>query len=481
MAPRARVLAVLIVVLAAACGDDDGADDAGPTRDTGAALDTGPRPDGAAPDAPFGVDAGPTTGPRGGRVRLDGHILRDDGGPFVALGASLFWAAWGYKFDLPRLERNLQWLADHGFHYIRALGVVGDPVGPDSWDGREIDWRWEDYDAVIAGVTDLAWDRYGLRVQWTLIGDGQINIPDEADRYALADRFLAMSATRPEKVILFEVANEAWQNGFDGDAGNAQLRAIAQYLRDRTDILVAASAPFSTACDEIARVYGAPGEIADVATIHFDRDLGREEGNWGPVWQPWVLGDCGAWVGSNNEPIGPGSSVANEEDPTRLAASALSTWVSGLPFHVFHSRAGVRGFDEIMDMGGADAFQHVRELVPPELPGWTRRPPGDLDAPFVVYAEDASGTLVPDASWMDVAEPPRSGVVRAYAATRDTEFVVVPIGILGSVTLEARRALTYEAFDPVTGARVGGEELAAGARTTLSAPGGALVIRGSFR
>src|SRR5207245_789688 len=125
-------------------------------------------------------------------------------------------------------------LAEHGFDYFRALGVVGDPFQPDSWDGREIDWRWPDYDEVIAGLTDLAYDVYGLRVEWTLFGDGQLNIPDEADRYRLVDRFVAMAHGREHKIMHFELANEYWQNGFSGDAGLAQLRALTQYLRERT-------------------------------------------------------------------------------------------------------------------------------------------------------------------------------------------------------------------------------------------------------
>jgi hypothetical protein len=483
MIRRAWLVGVGICLLAGiACdGEADAPTPDGGGRDARTGSDATPPGDAPGVDVPPGIDSGmPPDTRRRGMVRLVGRELHDDGGPFVALGASLFWAAWGYKFDRPRLERNLQWLADHGFHYIRALGVVGDPAGPDSWDGREIDWRWEDYDAVIAGVTDLAWDTYGLRVEWAFIGDGQVSIPEEADRYALVDRFLAMAASRAEKIIHFEIANEAWQNGFDGDSGNTQLRELSQYLKDRTEIIVAASAPSDRSCAGVTYVYGAPGEVADLVTEHFDRDLGRPEGNWGPVWMPWTFQDCGPYVGSNNEPIGPGSSVAKEADPTRLAASALSTWISGLPFHVFHSRAGVRGFDEVMDMGGADAFQHVRELVAGDVSGWDRRDGTEADAPLRFFVEDGSGTMHPDAYWMDVPDA-RRGVVRALGAMRGSEFVVLPLGILDSVTFEARREVAFDVFDPVTGEMVGSEILDVGDRATLPGRGGALLLRGRFR
>ena len=63
-----------------------------------------------------------------------------------------FGAAWGYKFDRAKLERNLAALQGAGVDYVRVLGSVGGP----GWEDRETDPRWTDYDAVIAGLTDLA-------------------------------------------------------------------------------------------------------------------------------------------------------------------------------------------------------------------------------------------------------------------------------------------------------------------------------------
>ena len=70
----------------------------------------------------------------------------------IVLGASLFRAAWGFKHDRAWLDDQLALLSRHGFTAIRALGAVGKPDEPDFWDGREVDWRWPDYDAVIAGL-----------------------------------------------------------------------------------------------------------------------------------------------------------------------------------------------------------------------------------------------------------------------------------------------------------------------------------------
>jgi hypothetical protein len=415
---------------------------------------------------------------RRGPVRLDGRSLRDDDGAFNALGATLMWAAWGYRHDRARLERALATLADGGFHYIRALGVVGHPDDPDYWDGREIDWRWPDYADVLAGLTDLAYGEYGLRVEWTLIGDGQKNIPEERDRYALVDTFLAMSRGREEAIVHFEIANEAWQNGFAGDEGIAQLRALTRYMNERTDVLVAASAPAGATCEDYARVY--EGGVADLATIHFDRDTSRTDGHWRPVRQPWELQFCdGVPVGTNNEPIGPGASVASEDDPVRLVAAAIATYVSGLPAYVYHSRAGVRGDLEIDTMPGVGAYTHVAGIVPGDLASWTRKNAHWDDAPFVVYAGDGAGNLHANRMWPDL-DGPTSGVVRAYGAVSGEQFFVFPMGILDRVVMAPRRACELDVVDPMTGAVVAHHTLDAGQQFELTG-GAAFVLRGRTR
>lgn len=470
-----------VLILLLGCGGKmtgaTGADrDGGAGRDGGG--DAGTVADGATPSDDAAVTDGGASGARGGPVRLEGNAVADDGGRFVALGASMFWAAWAYRNDRPRLERDLAFLSENGFDYIRALGVVGSPDEADFWDGREIDWRWEDYDAVIAGLTDLAWGTYGLRIEWTLIGDGQLNIPNESDRYALADRFLAMSAGREDAIMHFEIANEAWQNGFEGDAGLAQLLALTAHMRDRTDRIVAASAPVGQGCDAWLAMYA--GDVADLATLHFDRDLSTVEAGWRPVRLPWDVQDCaGIPVASNNEPIGPGSSVNTENDPTHLAAAAVSTWISGLPMHVFHSRAGVRGDTQIADEPTATAFAHLDAIVPPDLPAWTRRDALSPEAPFVVFVEHGAG-LDADRYWPELAGDATSGVVRAPSAIDGARFVTLLIGIRDHVVLEPRRAVDFEVIELLSGTTIATESRAAGERLEVRGAE-ALLLRGMFR
>ena len=439
-----------------------------------------PDADPSAIDAdPSAPDAGPPGVVRAGPVRLADHSLEDDAGRFNALGATMFWAPWGYKFDRPRLEAELAFLRDHGFHYLRALGAVGDPAGPDFWDGREIDVAWPDYDEVIAGLTDLAWDGYGMRVEWTFIGVGGAQVPSDEERRALADRFIAMAASRREKIIHFEIANESYQNGFDGPDGVARLRDLSQYLRDRTDVLVAASAPWGTDCASIEAVYG--GDVADLATIHFDRTNNTVEGNWRPMRQPWEYEDCTAPlpVASNNEPIGPGSSVSSVTEVPPLVAAPLVTWISGLPLHVFHSRAGVRGDVGFAEMLGADAQGQLMRLLPGDVASWSRRDCTDGEAPFRCYARDGDAWIA-DAIWPDVGNP-TGGAVRVYSATTESgEFSTVAIGIRGELQLEARRALTVDIIDPQSGEMLRSETHAVGAMFVIGDGREVLLLRGRF-
>ena len=179
---------------------------------------------------------------RRGVVRGDGHAFVDDGGPFLARGATLFWALWGYQHDRARLGRNLETLRNWGFDYIRVLGVVGEPgdrpgpvCGPgvancDSWRDRRLDPTAPDYARDIAGFTDWAYREYGLRVQWTIFG-GTGFTPTAGSRRAIVDVFAGMAKGREQAIFAFEVANEASQNGFSGEEGRNELRGLARALK----------------------------------------------------------------------------------------------------------------------------------------------------------------------------------------------------------------------------------------------------------
>lgn len=383
--------------------------------------------------------------PRHGIVRLDGRAVRDDGGVFNPLGATLFWLAWGYKFDRPRLEANLQALRDAGVDYVRALGDVGPGSG---WGDREVNPGWPDYASVLSGATDLAYDRYGLRVQWTIFG-GVDHLTTADARRALVDRFADLARHRAPKIFAFEIANEGWKNGFADAAGTSELRALGQRLAAATDVMVALSAPpgdLSALCD----LYGGAG--VDIVTVHYDRNRRGALGVWGPVAQPvgrHPPAPCARPlpVGVlNNEPIGPGSSNEEDGDPLRLALAYVTTFIGGNAAYVLHAAPGVRGGGEGDRVLGraADftalpefdalrrALASARQYTPPGLANW-QPVRGAVELAGMEEAM-ARGEL-------------QRGVLVADGARR---FGVL-LGLRREIELRARVALEVEVLDPATG------------------------------
>jgi hypothetical protein len=376
---------------------------------------------------------------RPGPVRSEGRAVADAAGPFNALGATLFWGAWGYKFERARLERNLATLSAAGIDYVRVLGSVGGA----SWADRPTDPNWKDYDAIIAGVTDLVYDRYGMRVQWTLFGGAPFTPPGAA-RVALVDRFARMARGREQKIFAFEIANEASNNGFGDAQGIAELRSLGKRLNDRTSVLVALSAPSSRGACEI---YAGSG--VDVMTMHYARGFGQE-GPVRPLRQPWNYSraDDAKCPGTlpavvfNNEPIGPESSVREDDSPSRIGAAYVMTFLSGNASYVLHTGPGIRGggaadlarkpprhanFDELPSFKAvAAALAAAKSYLPAGLANWTRHPPQSAAAPL-------------------------GGHDGLYVASSGSRFVALAIAVEKTTSVRARRAASLEIRNPATG------------------------------
>lgn len=129
------------------------------------------------------------------------------------------------------------------------------------WTGREVQPFTFDYWETIEGVTDLAYDQYGLRVQWVIFADAQVMMPDEIDRAAWVDRWAAFANLRSEKVLFLELANEFWENGLNA----RELVDLTARLGSQTEVLVAASTPAGHDCASWESVYR--GGQADLARL----------------------------------------------------------------------------------------------------------------------------------------------------------------------------------------------------------------------
>jgi hypothetical protein len=430
-----------------------------------------------------GAEAAKSAPPRSGRVRLDGYSLVDDDGHFLGLGVSYFTALWRCKNDRARLEADFAFLSRQGFNYYRMLSMVG--YYP-AWDDLEIapvsftnrDEKplaaWSDYWQQLGELIDLAYDRYGLRTQVTIFADAQL-MPDKEDRIEHMRKLLATTHGREQKIILLEVANEAWQNGFFGDQGVADLREFAEYLNQRTEIPIAITSnhgwPDPEGTRNFEQVYA--NSKADIATWHFSRDRRTDDG-WKPVYDCWELaGRRGFPPVCSNEPIGPGSSVDSEDEPIRLVMAAAFAYAAKAPMYVFHSEAGVFGKTKFEDTPGIDRWRPLLRLLPNDLPNWQRNDGKEPRAPFTVFADGQ-----PDRYWPEV-ENARNGCVRNTGSRKGNRFVCVPIGIRpDGLQLEARESLEFTAYDPLSGETLKSAKIRPGERLTLPAGPGGLIILG---
>jgi hypothetical protein len=421
-------------------------------------------------------------------VRLAGKSLSDNNGAFLGLGASYFQALRRAKFDRERLSSDLALLAEKGFNYVRILSMV-------SWDGLEIApvsftnsaghpvEGWPDYWQQFRDLLDLV-AQYGLRTEVTVFADAQYIMPGKSARLAHLDGILANIAGREHKILHLEVANEAWQNGFPGAQGVADLREFTQYLADRTSVPVAITSNDDSSDAGIAALYG--GSAADLATVHFSRDTRTIEGGWLSVRDCYRAGNLpGVPPVSSNEPIGPGSSVSSESDPIKLCAAAVFAYIANLPAYVYHSRAGVYGYvnccppsgGEVRfeNTSGINAYQHLRQLLPPDLASWVRNDGLESSAPFTVFCNGQANRYWPDVS------SPTNGCDRNIGSIKGRQFVCFPMGILGGgVPLQARRPVRFQVFNPLTGEDVENLTLNIASQVTLPQGPGAWILKGSF-
>ncbi len=411
-----------------------------------------------------------------GLVRLSGRSFCDRNGPFLGLGASYFQALRHAKHDRARLNNNLAFLASNGFNYVRVLSMV-------NWDGLEIApvtftnraghhvEAWPDYWQQFRDLLDLA-GRHGLRVEVTVFADAQYVMPERSTRLAHLDGILANIAGREPRLMHLEVANEAWQNGFPGAQGVADLRAFTQYLAERTEVLVAITSNDDTSDQGIISLYR--GSAADLATVHFSRDTRSAEGGWLPVRDCYRAGRLtGVPPVSSNEPIGPGSSVSSESDPIKLCSAAVFAYLAGLPGYVFHPSAGVYARERFEDTTGIDALRFIRRILPGDLASWERNDGLEPTAPFTVFCRGQ-----PNRYWTEVSGA-TNGCHRNIGSAKGDAFVCFPMGILeGGVTLEARRPLRFQVINPLTGVTITNLTMTANQRFSLSQGPGALILKG---
>jgi hypothetical protein len=398
--------------------------------------------------------------------------MKDDRGPWLVVGASLFAAANRYKFDRAALERNCRWLAEHGVDYIRALACVG---AQPYWEGREVDPKWGDYAAVIDGTTEVAYAN-GIRVLWTCFGDAQIMAPSYGEKERVCDIVADTTVRRRAAVIGIEIANEWWQNGFSGSEGIKQMRALAERIRSKVDVPIAISCPVGDgeAAEQANAKAMYEGSVATFSTNHYDRAMGED--GWRPARQPWQqLSYGGVPEGAlNNEPIGigtPGGNNPTDADPHRQVSQAIVSWIATHWGYCLHDRtAGVRCDKDWSDVSNIDAITAgllaARNALPSDLPNWAPQNDHWAGHPFEKVSK-----------WVDGAS---EGVTRAYAAVDGGRSICLPMGIKGGVTMQAKAAMDVDVIDILTGASLKAGALKAGQTIRLTDDPPVYLVRGNW-
>ena len=378
------------------------------------------------PPAPTPTPA-PTTPKRTGKVRLDNRSLADDQGPFNAVGFTLMSGLRLYKFNKAQLETEFTKASAAGYDFMRMLSMVG---APSYWTGREIDpdmtidKSWTDYDAQLAGYLDYAYS-FGLRTEGTIFADAQVMMPSREARRRHVRRIIEIVKPRLQTIAYLEVANEPWQNGFDGTAD--ELAEYGRMLKEALPGTVVA--------------LGAPqiGEEANFAkkgfpmSLHLDRDVSKNDGMWRPVRQPWEGSDWGPpWT--NNEPIGPGSSVATDSDCTRQKALIMNTFVSKGFAYVFHTSAGVRSIPDrgfasglVSDMPCFKDMPLAAKALPAGQPNYARQNGHWAGSPFTNRDEVIQGN-----------NTNRRGVMRIYSGTSGGDLTTLLLHVPVGVKLECK-------------------------------------------
>lgn len=358
-----------------------------------------------------------------GLVRANGKGLVDDGGPFLTLACSFFWLLWGLKFDYPRTIRNLDWLKQRGVTAVRVLGSVDSANG---WADRHIDPGWSDY----ADILDLMFRELrtrGMRVIFCCFGDVTNATPTSMHRRAHVTRCVDAGLRSPGEVLYYTVSNEGI--GFIPKRDDPEIEQLAQLIRQRSPFLVNGVSDRETLTDTLH-------------AAHTPRKITGDGGMWEHTEQPYDL-HATSLVASDQEPIGPESSVEEDDDALRNAAHALCCWVVGGSIYVCHPGAGIRGGGQAdLDRGRFANFYdqptlddmlakmvRARDFLPRKIAEWRNvnhsDPSREGRYPF------ATGPLQPF--------DPRHWFLKTYANDNGQEFAGLFTGVHRDVPLQANR------------------------------------------
>jgi hypothetical protein len=414
-----------------------------------------------------------------GVVHAEHKALVDDRGPFNVVAVSFFWLLWGLKFDRERTIRNLDYCL--GADVLRIFCCVGQPG--DSWQDRIIDPNWPDFQDVLADALYEMKVR-GMRALVTIFADVTQNVPNESSRTAHVDRVLQVLLQHPECVCNVAISNEGI--GFDG---TSEINRHVARVQQQSAFL----------CSGLCSVEEPPATVFAART---ERKTTGDGGMWEHTEQPYDLKDTHL-VASDEEPIGPQSSVAEDDDPLRNTAHAVCAWVCRAPIYCYHCGAGIRGggqadldrgrhanfFDQPSFAPTLQMLRAARDFLPGDLAQWSNvchsNPRYEGIYPFAtgpLQPFDPSGWFLKSYANLENRaagrrlEQRRAGGRYATRAASG-RFVCWFTKIEKDIPLQAYAPMTFDVYD--MRGTLSSVALQAGETYTLTVRG-AVIIRGAF-
>ncbi len=406
---------------------------------------------------------------RSGLVTFCGdHGLCDGGGRHYFGGASLFWAPWGFSNDKPRLDAAMTDLGPGKHDFARIIAHI---TGPDPWwADRHNDLTRPGMVEALGGTVDYLAD-HALRSWVVLFGDVSYS---PTVRSQIVNAAIPVLKARQAKVFLVEVVNEGLAlkpTQFPLAEAQGYAGRIAAAL---PGTLVVVTSPASETCSDLRAV-----ALGSVSAPHFSRSMAGTKGVWTPPSQPW-MGDtqprwCGGRVTLSGEPIGIGSSVSSDNDPTRLAMEPAVGAASGLAGHVLHSTpAGVYGRVAFREQAGwmesQEAVRQMRALIntKPDVQDWSRG--GSTAGPWTVrdFPNDHAGIA--------------GTIDRLYCSWRGAESWCAGLDVRATTTLTAKQSMHVSVRSGASATtEIRAIDLSAGQSFTVDSSTPGVVIVGSAR
>ncbi len=438
----------------------------------------------------------PPPGPftkRTGNVGLSGRMFYDDGGPFLAVGATAMHAAATAANYPGILDEDSRLCAGAGFTYTRKIAMLdGGSIDPDPWIWGNDEGAGNTSMDRIVNAIKRDYDNNGLRTFLTFWG-GLKNWNTQQKRKDALNELLPQLKPIKHMLLGGEITNENWMN-WTGFATYADMRELATMVQAALGpgFPLAMSAPSGVADDmshpneqfaEIRDMYY-NNPAATLATYHFSRTVNKVDGIWRPYRQPWenvisvpapdanqnIAGYLGLPAGTvltpnaslNNEPIGVNSSGAADDNADRQVIAAVISFVAGQAGYDMHNDQGVwrdriyPGYQR-PDRGSTQRLSQVSNIslmlegfkgmlltLPGDLPSWTRTRHGLLGHPFGPSFEQRSNGFTQ--IWPDGVTP--YGVVRAYAAYKGNDFVCPLLGVKDHFDLKPAHNMKVVLFRP---------------------------------